>query len=151
MCEYLVRSYVVGETGIIDELKRVNIECYGVEDNNKEFSNANLSQLYEDVGAVIVGLDTKINYLKMSKADQYLRLKNAQDQYVNEFIATNPDETFPYNDNKIIPGAGMLRRLRSFVRQYFELHQQVGREVSRHHYWKTEQPHDPDDPAGRLL
>ena len=55
-----------------------------------------------DVGAVLCGLDMHINYTKLSKALQYLRL--------NEgclFLATNTDPTFPVSGG-LLPGAGSI-------------------------------------------
>ena len=54
------------------------------------------------VGAVVCGLDTSINYTKLSKAFQYLTR--------NEgclFIATNEDSTYPTNGG-LLPGAGAI-------------------------------------------
>jgi 4-nitrophenyl phosphatase len=54
------------------------------------------------VAAVVCGLDTSINYTKLSKAFQYLTR--------NEgclFIATNEDSTYPTNGG-LLPGAGSI-------------------------------------------
>ncbi|KAK8807015.1 hypothetical protein WA158_003774 [Blastocystis sp. Blastoise] len=102
------KVYFVGEIGISEELKKVGIESFGLEDTNKEFNLPNLKELPEDIGSVVVGLDTKVSYLKLSKAVQYLREKDENNQYKCQFIATNTDVTFPYNEGKIVPGAGSI-------------------------------------------
>lgn len=54
------------------------------------------------VGAVLCGLDTSINYTKLSKAFQYL----LRDPSV-AFLATNEDSTYPTADG-LLPGAGAI-------------------------------------------
>ena len=51
------------------------------------------------VGAVLCGLDTAMNYTKMSKAFQYLLRPGTQ------FLATNSDSTYP-TAHGLLPGAG---------------------------------------------
>lgn len=55
-----------------------------------------------DVGAVVCGLDTKINYIKLSKAFIYLSKVPGC-----HFIATNEDSTYP-SAFGILPGAGSI-------------------------------------------
>lgn len=55
-----------------------------------------------DVSAVVCGLDKNINYTKISKAFQYLRLNPGC-----HFIATNEDGTYPSVDG-LLPGAGSI-------------------------------------------
>jgi 4-nitrophenyl phosphatase len=55
-----------------------------------------------DVAAVVCGLDTKMNYTKISKAFQYLT-RNSDCL----FIATNEDSTYPSADG-LLPGAGSI-------------------------------------------
>lgn len=55
-----------------------------------------------NVGAVVCGLDTKVNYTKLSKAYQYL-----QDDQNCLFIATNEDSTYP-SSHGLLPGAGAI-------------------------------------------
>lgn len=99
---------MIGENGLVDELKQQGIDSYGLEDNDKEFNYENLIDLHDDVGAVVSGLDTKINYLKLSKAVQYLREKKEEsNEYKHLFISTNTDETFPYNEGRIVVGSGI--------------------------------------------
>jgi 4-nitrophenyl phosphatase len=54
------------------------------------------------VGAVLVGLDTSINYTKLSRAFRYLH-SNPE----CAFLATNDDSTFP-SENGLLPGAGAI-------------------------------------------
>lgn len=54
------------------------------------------------VSAVLCGLDTAINYTKLSKAFQYL-LRDPE----CVFLATNEDSTFPTGGG-LLPGAGAL-------------------------------------------
>jgi len=71
-------------------------------DNTLEpFSLANFT-LDPDVAAVVCGLDTQINYTKLSKAFQYLT-KNPDCL----FIATNEDSTYP-SAHGLLPGAGSI-------------------------------------------
>jgi 4-nitrophenyl phosphatase len=54
------------------------------------------------VGAVLCGLDTSVNYTKLSKAFQYL-LRNPD----CAFLATNGDSTYP-SAHGLLPGAGAI-------------------------------------------
>lgn len=54
------------------------------------------------VGAVLCGLDTSINYTKLSKAFNYL-LRNEG----CEFLVTNEDSTYPTAEG-LLPGAGSV-------------------------------------------
>jgi 4-nitrophenyl phosphatase len=56
--------------------------------------------LQEDVGAVVVGMDLKFNYLKLCYATHYIN-RGAL------FIATNTDSTFPIF-NTVFPAAGFI-------------------------------------------
>lgn len=51
---------------------------------------------------MLVGLDTSINYTKLSRAFRYL---HSNPECV--FIATNDDTTFP-SENGLLPGAGAI-------------------------------------------
>ena len=54
------------------------------------------------VGAVLAGLDTAVNYTKLSKAFNYL-LRNEG----CHFLATNEDSTYP-TAHGLLPGAGAV-------------------------------------------
>ena len=51
---------------------------------------------------MLVGLDTSINYTKLSRAFRYLHSNPAC-----TFLATNQDSTFP-SDKGLLPGAGAV-------------------------------------------
>lgn len=80
----LKRVFVVGESGIVDELKCASVE---------------VSEDHCD--AVVVGLDRSFSYDKMSRALGQLQ-KGAV------FVATNRDATFPADGGKFLPGAGSI-------------------------------------------
>jgi len=67
----------------------------------KTFSLANFTN-DPSVAAVLCGLDTNINYTKLSKAFQYL-IRNPGCL----FLATNEDSTYPSADG-LLPGAGSI-------------------------------------------
>lgn len=77
-------AYVIGEEGLIEELKSVGIEFA---------DNANVKYL-------IVGLDRKLTYEKLCKG-----LRALMNGAI--FIATNEDATVPINDT-LYPGAGSI-------------------------------------------
>lgn len=54
------------------------------------------------MGAVLCGLDTAINYTKLSKAFSYI-LRNEG----CAFLVTNEDSTYPTSDG-LLPGAGSI-------------------------------------------
>lgn len=58
---------MIGEKGIYDELNEVGIKCHGIEDNNVT-DIASLGQLDPAITSVVVGLDTHVNYVKLSRA-----------------------------------------------------------------------------------
>ena len=63
---------MIGEKGIYDELNEVGIKCHGIEDNNVT-DIASLGQLDPAITSVVVGLDTHVNYVKLSRAASYIR------------------------------------------------------------------------------
>ena len=80
--------YAVGQTGIIEELEAIGMQ---IVDDPKEVKT----------DYVVVGLDRKFDYRKLSKA-QHAILKGA------EFIATNCDATFPMENGQVAPGGGSI-------------------------------------------
>jgi len=78
------RLFVIGEEGLKVELR---LAGFLISDE-------------EPVDFVVVGLDRKFNYEKLLRAQQAI-LKGA------EFIATNPDSTYPTEEG-LIPGAGSI-------------------------------------------
>ncbi|KAH7883098.1 HAD-like domain-containing protein [Phlebopus sp. FC_14] len=99
------KVYVIGMAGIEEELREEGVAFIGGTDladcTLESFSLANFA-LDPDVGAVLCGLDTKINYTKLSKAFQYLSRNHGC-----QFLATNGDSTYPSADG-LLPGAGSI-------------------------------------------
>lgn len=99
------KVWVFGESGIKDELSLMGYESLGSDDPrlDEPFDLATSpfikDGLDKNVGCVIAGLDTKINYHRLAITLQYLR-----DPKVH-FVATNIDSTFPQK-GIILPGAG---------------------------------------------
>jgi phosphoglycolate phosphatase len=84
------KVYVVGEQGICDELKLANIPYIGGPDHSNktiDYESHEEVKIDQDIGAVVVGLDRRINYYKLQYAQ--LCLQNPS----TLFIATNEDAT----------------------------------------------------------
>ena len=92
-------AYVIGEQGIYDELNEVGIRCHGKEDEPNDLSS--LPKLNPAITSVVVGLDSNVNYLKLSRAAAYIRDRNCS------FIATNTDPSDPTEDGLVVGAAGM--------------------------------------------
>ncbi|KAF9425852.1 hypothetical protein BGZ94_007162 [Podila epigama] len=100
------RVYVIGESGIVDELKEVGIETTGASDDNGVImTHSDFGTIQQDpsIGAVVCGFDLNLNYTKLAKAFTYL---NNKEQGAH-FILTNDDTTFPA-PNGVYPGTGSL-------------------------------------------
>lgn len=78
------RVYVIGEEGLKKELRNCGLHLAS----------------RGKVDFVVVGMDRKFHFRKMSRALSYIR-EGA------EFIGTNPDPTYP-TDNGLLPGAGSI-------------------------------------------
>ncbi|GMG20197.1 unnamed protein product [Ambrosiozyma monospora] len=100
------KVWIMGQKGIETELHEVGYETLGGSDpklnetldlDDKE--NCPVYHLDPNVGAVVCGLETNINYHRMAMALQYLQKPEV------EFVATNIDSTFPTHGLKM-PGAG---------------------------------------------
>ncbi|KAF8876063.1 HAD-like domain-containing protein [Infundibulicybe gibba] len=84
------KVYVIGMSGLEEELKAEGIACAGgtsPEDCTLDPFSLSDFTLDPDIAAVVCGLDTTITYTKLSKAFQYLT-RNPGCQ----FIATNEDK-----------------------------------------------------------
>ncbi|SSD59784.1 related to 4-nitrophenylphosphatase [Saccharomycodes ludwigii] len=103
------KIWIVGESGIEEELKQYGYETIGGSDEKllEEWnpSTTPFLPLDPNVKCVVVGLDTKINYHKLCIAFQYLT--TVRDNKETLFIATNNDSTFP-SHNMILPGVGSI-------------------------------------------
>ncbi|KAF8123684.1 HAD-like domain-containing protein [Boletus edulis] len=99
------KVYVIGMSGLEEELREEGISFIGgtdSADNTLEtFTLANFT-LDPDVAVVLCGLDTRINYTKLSKAFQYLTRNPGC-----HFLVTNEDSTYPTADG-LLPGAGSI-------------------------------------------
>ncbi|KAH8398809.1 hypothetical protein KR222_007508 [Zaprionus bogoriensis] len=100
------KVYIIGGQGIADELQNVGIESVplGRETMLGPTMREHLRQLKldDDVGAVAVGVDPKLNILKLTNACCYLA-----DQKVL-FLATNRDQRGPVGNDRFYPGAGVM-------------------------------------------
>lgn len=99
--------YVVGSPAIASELDARNVKNFGVgKDELYEdfFENVNSLKIdiKDNVGAVVVGFDQHISYVKMLKAVTYLRNEECL------FVCTNTDEVFPTQSKIVLPGTGSI-------------------------------------------
>lgn len=101
------KCYIVGTSGIGDELDAEDISHIGIGDTRNEipdparFDYNRLIQLDPSVKCVVVGFDYYFNYPKMLTATSYAR-QNPDCM----LIATNDDARFPSSSDKVIPGTG---------------------------------------------
>lgn len=98
------KVYVVGMSGLEEELKDEGVAFIGGTDPADNTLKPPSDGIPPDpsIGAVLVGLDTSINYYKLSKAFRYLHSNPAC-----LFLATNEDSTYP-SDKGLLPGAGAV-------------------------------------------
>ena len=104
------KVFVIGETGIEQELKSENVPFIGGTDpayrrdikpeDYKKIAEGDSSVLDPEVGVVLVGLDFHLNYLKLALAFHYIKRGAV-------FLATNIDSTLP-NSGALFPGAGSM-------------------------------------------
>ncbi|KAI9452043.1 2-phosphoglycolate phosphatase [Lactarius psammicola] len=85
------KVYVIGMSGLEDELRSEGITFIGGTDPADNTLSAP-GEIPPDpsVGAVLIGLDTSINYTKLSRAFRYLHSNPGC-----FFLATNEDSTYP--------------------------------------------------------
>ncbi|EIN14684.1 p-nitrophenyl phosphatase, partial [Punctularia strigosozonata HHB-11173 SS5] len=102
------KVYVIGQKGLEEELDEEGIAHIGGTDPaDQVIGPFSLHDFEPDrsVGAVLCGLDTGINYRKLSKAFWYLTQNpDCQDC---PFIVTNEDSTYP-SEGGLLPGAGAI-------------------------------------------
>lgn len=117
---------MVGEKGIYDELNEVGIKCHGIEDNSVT-DIASLGQLDPSITSVVVGLDTHVNYVKLSRAASYIRDRHCL------YLATNTDASDPTDNGLIVGAAGLsfprVRRRLDGERGERDLREAAGRGV----------------------
>ncbi|KAJ6112102.1 4-nitrophenylphosphatase [Penicillium sp. IBT 18751x] len=104
------KVFVIGETGIEQELRAENVPFIGGTDpayrrdiqpqDYKLIAEGDSSMLDSEVGVVLVGLDFHLNYLKLALAFHYIKRGAV-------FLATNIDSTLP-NSGTLFPGAGSM-------------------------------------------
>ncbi|OQD76958.1 hypothetical protein PENDEC_c003G06887 [Penicillium decumbens] len=104
------KVFVIGETGIEQELRSENVPFVGGTDpvfrrdvqpeDYKRIAEGDSSLLDPEVGVVLVGLDFHLNYLKLALAFHYIKRGAV-------FLATNIDSTLP-NSGTLFPGAGSM-------------------------------------------
>uniref|UniRef100_A0ACD5XR09 Uncharacterized protein n=1 Tax=Avena sativa TaxID=4498 RepID=A0ACD5XR09_AVESA len=100
------KVYVVGEDGILEELKLAGFECFGGPEDGKKNIMLEANFYFDhdkSVGAVIVGLDQYFNYYKMQYASLCIRENPGC-----LFIATNRDPTGHMTPTQEWPGAGTM-------------------------------------------
>lgn len=99
------KVYVIGMSGLETELASESISYVGGTDPmDNTLEPFSLSSWTPDpaVSVVLAGLDTSINYTKLSKAFWYLRTVEGC-----TFLATNVDSTYPVKGG-LLPGAGSV-------------------------------------------
>ncbi|KAI0316878.1 2-phosphoglycolate phosphatase [Amylostereum chailletii] len=98
------KVYVIGMSGLEEELREEGISFLGGTDptDNTLIPPSSAIPADPSIGAVLVGLDTSVNYYKLSKAFRYLHSNPKC-----AFLATNEDSTYP-SDKGLLPGAGAV-------------------------------------------
>ncbi|KAI9479063.1 hypothetical protein LPJ78_003162 [Coemansia sp. RSA 989] len=97
------KAYVIGGSGIRQELEDVGITTLG-HDDNRSVSLATLAEIEpsDEIGAVVCGIDYDISYRKLATAHVNLTQNPGC-----LFIATNDDRTLP-GGKHMYPGTGSL-------------------------------------------
>ena len=97
------KVYVIGESGICDELKMHHIEYVGGPEHANKVANLHDDIVVDDnIGAVVVGLDRNINYYKIQYAQLCLNKLHAL------FIATNRDRVAHLTPHSLWAGGGSM-------------------------------------------
>ncbi|KAK9267449.1 hypothetical protein L1049_009875 [Liquidambar formosana] len=100
------KVYVIGEEGILEELELAGFTGLGGPEDGKKTVQMKPNCLFEydkSVGAVVVGLDTYINYYKLQYGTLCIRENPGC-----LFIATNRDAVGHWTDSQEWPGAGCM-------------------------------------------
>jgi phosphoglycolate phosphatase len=100
------KAYIIGGSGIGQELTEVGISWRGIDEHTKIQDNVQeilKSEIDPEIGAIITGLDPHLTYWKLSYAFMaFQQNKNCL------FIATNTDSTYPVSEGVILPGGGVM-------------------------------------------
>jgi phosphoglycolate/pyridoxal phosphate phosphatase family enzyme len=95
------RAYVVGQGGLLDELRLKGIEPVGEKDVGGLEALIASGGLTGDVDAVVVGMQYEgLCYARLAKAAAYARDPQ------RPFVATNPDANFPAGLADMVPAGG---------------------------------------------
>jgi len=98
------RAYVVGGQGIIDELRLAGFDAFGgPEDGDKRVDFAKEVVVEDNVFAVVVGVDPRLNYFKIHYAALCLL---REPQGLCAFVACNEDGRGHFSPSQEWPGAG---------------------------------------------
>ncbi|OEH77957.1 HAD family protein [Cyclospora cayetanensis] len=99
------RVYVVGEEGLLEELRSNGIDAFGGQEEVYEeidFGNDPEVSVQPDVDFVVVGLDRRFSYKKLQTAQLYINSCGAQ------FIGTNIDPLGNFSTKQKWAGAGTM-------------------------------------------
>uniref|UniRef100_A0A8R7UEZ2 phosphoglycolate phosphatase n=1 Tax=Triticum urartu TaxID=4572 RepID=A0A8R7UEZ2_TRIUA len=111
------KVYVVGEDGILDELKLAGFECFGGPEDGKKNIMLEANFYFDhdkSVGAVVVGLDQYFNYYKMQYASLCIRENPGC-----LFIATNRDPTGHMTSAQEWPGFSIHKCQKIYFRSFY--------------------------------
>lgn len=103
------KVFVLGRSGMVEELKLANIDCTeATDDEPSESYYKNLTweklEMDPDVGAVLVNFDIKFTYGKLLKAANYLNDPDCL------FLATSLDERVPTQNGMVVPAMMSIAR-----------------------------------------
>ncbi|QPG74021.1 hypothetical protein FOA43_001340 [Brettanomyces nanus] len=111
------KIWIVGDKGLEKEFKEAGYKTIGGTkmpelDEPLDLKNKDdpIYHLDPQVGAAVVGMDTKINYHRLAVTLQYLLKPNVV------YIATNIDSTYPAN-GMVLPGEGTLVQAAAYCSQ----------------------------------
>jgi len=101
------KAYIIGDEGIGLELKEYNIKFLESKEQEVIINNfnevVNHLNIDPEIGAIIVGIDTRITFAKIAYGLHALRtLDNCL------YIATNLDSTYPLTEDIVAPGTGSI-------------------------------------------
>ncbi|KYQ92264.1 putative 4-nitrophenylphosphatase [Tieghemostelium lacteum] len=107
--KYDKKVFIIGEQGLEKELLSQDIKIVKYEDTvnftaiKPGIENVEHIEIDNEIGAVVMGMDTAISYQKLVYGHKVL-VENKDTM----FIATNTDATYPVKNNKTLIGSGSL-------------------------------------------